>query len=331
MKRRTFNNLLSSSSLVTMTPFLHSLDSHFKVVKVGVIGLDTSHSIAFSKIINNPPEGKSFDFKVTHAYPYGSRQIESSFSRIEGYIANIKELGVEITDSIQQLLDQVDVVLLETNDGRLHLEQALEVFSAGKPVFIDKPISAHLPNAIRIFAAAEEHQVPMFSSSSLRFGPSTQEVVNGKIGRVLGADTFSPAKLEKTHTDLYWYGIHGVESLCTVMNTGCRQVRRVFTEAMEVVTGEWEGGRIGTFRGLRSKNVGYGGHAFGTEGIAPVGAYEGYEHLVYEILTFFQTGVAPVSKEQTLEIFAFMTAADESRKRNGAVVTLAEVVEAAQG
>ena len=314
-----------------MTPLLKENDSSLETVKVGVIGLDTSHSIAFTKIINNPPEGKTFDFKVTHAYPYGSRDIESSYSRIDGYITDIKELGVEVTDSIQSLLDQVDVVLLETNDGRLHLEQSLEVFAAGKPVFIDKPISAHLPDAIKIFAAAEEHKVPMFTSSSLRFGPSIQEIVHGKIGKVLGADTFSPAKLEKTHTDLYWYGIHGVESLCTLMDTGCQQVRRVFNDNIEVVTGEWAEGRIGTFRGLRTKNVGYGGHAFGTEGIAPIGGYEGYEHLVFEIIKFFQTGIAPVSKEQTLEIYAFMTAADESRKRKGEVVTLEEVMATAQG
>lgn len=314
-----------------MTPLLKENDSSLETVKVGVLGLDTSHSIAFTKIINNPPEGKTFDFKVTHAYPYGSRDIESSYSRIDGYITDIKELGVEVTDSIQSLLDQVDVVLLETNDGRLHLEQSLEVFAAGKPVFIDKPISAHLPDAIKIFAAAEEHKVPMFTSSSLRFGPSIQEIVHGKIGKVLGADTFSPAKLEKTHTDLYWYGIHGVESLCTLMDTGCQQVRRVFNDNIEVVTGEWAEGRIGTFRGLRTKNVGYGGHAFGTEGIAPIGGYEGYEHLVFEIIKFFQTGIAPVSKEQTLEIYAFMTAADESRKRKGEVVTLEEVMATAQG
>ncbi len=331
MKRRTFNHLLSSTSLLSMTPFLRDLDSG-EVTRVGVIGLDTSHAIAFSKIINNPPEGHSNSFKVTHAYPHGSKDIESSYSRIPDYTEKMEEMGVEILDSVPSLLDQVDVVLLETNDGRLHLEQSLEVFASGKPVFIDKPISAALPDALKIFEAAEAHEVPMFSASSLRFGPATQAVAQGgKIGEVLGADTYSPAKLEKTHTDLYWYGIHGVEALCTVMNTGCKQVRRVFHDDIEVVTGEWADGRIGTFRGLRSAKPGYGGVAFGTEGIAPVGAYEGYEHLVVEILTFFQSGIPPVSKEQTLEIFAFMTAADESRKRNGAVVTLAEVMEEAGG
>jgi len=106
--------------------------------RVGIIGLDTSHSIAFTKTLNDPPAELDFrDYKVVAAYPHGSRDIESSYSRIPGYTEEIKKLGVTVTESIEQLLEEVDVILLETNDGRLHLEQALPVFKAGKRMFID--------------------------------------------------------------------------------------------------------------------------------------------------------------------------------------------------
>ena len=118
------------------------------------------------------------------------------------------------------------MVLLETNDGRPHLEQALQVLKAGKPMFIDKPVAASLSDAIAIYDAAKNYKVPIFSSSSLRYMESVQDVVKGKIGTVLGADTFSPATLEKSHPDLFWYGIHGVEILFTIMGTGCKQVTR---------------------------------------------------------------------------------------------------------
>ncbi|MBK8501657.1 MAG: Gfo/Idh/MocA family oxidoreductase [Saprospiraceae bacterium] len=319
MNRRKFQEVLSIASIPLFFPAVRSsLMATSKDIKIGVIGLDTSHAIAFSKIINQREEGKEgTGFMVTHAYPYGSRDIESSAARIPGYIDDIKKLGVAITNSIDELLTEVDVVLLETNDGRLHLEQSQQVFEAGKPVFIDKPIAASVKDTLAIFKTAEKHQVPVFSASSLRFSPSTQEVAQGKIGRVLGADTYSPAKLETTHPDLYWYGIHGVESLYAVMGAGCKQVTRLFRDDMEVVTGEWEDGRIGTFRGLRTEKTGYGGVAFGTEGIAAVGAYEGYEHLVWEILKFFKSGIAPVQPSETIEMFAFMAAADESRKMGG--------------
>ncbi len=329
MKRRTFTHLISGSSLAyAMHPWNVTFQN--KPMRVGVIGLDTSHSVAFSRIINEADTDES-GFRVTHAYPYGSREIESSYSRIPRYTDEIKELKVEITDSIGALLDQVDVVLLETNDGRLHLEQALQVFEAGKKVFIDKPIAASLADTLKIFAAAEEYNVPVFSASSLRFSPGTQEVANGTaVGEVLGADTYSPARLEETHPDLFWYGIHGIESLCTIMGTGCKQVRRTKSDLMDQVTAEWADGRIGTFRGLRTDNAGYGGLAYGTKGVSPAGMYEGYEHLVVEILKFFSTGQVPVSSEETIEIFALMAAAHASSERNGEFVTLEEVIQTAQ-
>lgn len=318
---------MTGSGLALMTDPLNSLGT-FEDVKVGIIGLDTSHAVAFAKIINQPEDGKPTGFKVTHAYPHGSRDIESSVSRIPKYTEDVKALDIVISDSIASLLDEVDVVLLETNDGRLHLEQALEVLESGKRVFIDKPIAASLKDTVAIFDAAKKYNVPLFSASSLRFSPSTQQMAKGEtIGKVLGADTYSPAKLEETHPDLFWYGIHGIESLCTVMGTGCQRVSRIFKPDMEVVTGEWENDRIGTFRGLRTEKAGYGGTAFGTEGIAPAGAYEGYEHLVVEILNFFKTGIPPVSAEETIEIFALMAAAHLSGERDGEYVLLEEVLQ----
>jgi predicted dehydrogenase len=230
------------------------------VRKIGIIGLDTSHSTAFIKILNDPDASPEFGgYKVVAAYPKGSNDIKSSVVRIPGYTDKVKKLGVEIVNSIEELLPKVDVVLLETNDGRLHLEQALRVLKAGKRMFIDKPIAASLTDAIAIFEAAKHYNVPVFSSSSLRFEQVTQEIAGGKIGKVLGADTYSPATIEKTHPDLFWYGMHGVESLFTLMGSGCKSVSRIYTENTDIVVGLWKDNRIGTFRGTRSGIYDIGG------------------------------------------------------------------------
>lgn len=298
--------------------------------RIGIIGLDTSHSIAFTKTLNNPPSGMDLhDYKVVAAYPHGSREIESSYSRIPGYTEELKKLGVTITESIEQLLDQVDVVLLETNDGRLHLEQAMLVFKAGKRMFIDKPVAASLADAIAIYDAAEKYNVPVFSSSSLRYIHGVDKISAGEIGNVLGADTYSPASIEKTHPDLFWYGVHGVEILFTVMGTGCKEVVRVFTENTDKVVGIWQDGRIGTFRGLRNGKRGYGGTVFGEEEIRHLGDYAGYNPLLVQIVEFFETGIPPVSREETLEIFAFMEAADQSKANGGLPVSIDAVMERA--
>lgn len=298
-----------------------------KVIRVGVIGLDTSHAPAFAKEMNKEnPEEDVAGCRVVAAYPKGSPDIESSVSRVPQYTEEFQKLGIEIVDSIPALLEKVDAVLLETNDGRPHYEQLLPALQAGKPCFIDKPIAGSLVDAVAIFEASKKYNVPIFSSSSLRYIPMAQKVRAGEIGEVTGCDAFSPAHLEPTHPDLFWYGIHGVETLFTVMGTGCESVQRASTPGADVVMGTWGKGRVGTFRGIRTGGSGYGGRAFGSKGVVDLGTYGGYRPLVVEIVKFFKTKQPPVTEAETLEIYAFMEAADESKRQGGTPVKLADVL-----
>lgn len=296
-------------------------------IRVGMIGLDTSHCIAFAKLLNETDNPKHVPgCRLTVVYPKGSPDIESSVSRVPGYTEQITKLGVEVVHDLEAMIQQVDAVLLETNDGRPHLEQVIPVLKAGKPCFIDKPIAGSLADCIAIFQLAKHYQTPVFSSSSLRYGTNTQAVRAGSIGDVTGAATWSPCSLEPTHPDLFWYGIHGVESLFTVMGPGVETVVRTQTDNFELVTGTWTDGRIGTFRGIRSGKSGYGGTAFGTKGIAEIGSYNGYDPLLVEIVRFFKTGELPVSPEETTDIYAFMEAADESKRQDFRPVKIADVM-----
>lgn len=321
-----FRSLFIALVAAALTPALTQAQN----IRAGIIGLDTSHAIAFTKLLNaktpQPPE--LMGVRVVAAYPQGSKDIESSTKRVPELTQQVKDQGVEIVSSISDLLDKVDVVFLESNDGRPHLEQVLPCLEAGKPTFIDKPIAGSLADAIRIFNAAAKTRTPIFSSSSLRFGKNTQAVRQGSIGKVITADTRSPASLEPTHPDLFWYGIHGVESLFTTMGTGCLSVKRGTTDDGKIqVTGTWDGNRTGIFRESSDTRKGYAGTATNAEGkSAEVGGFDGYQPLLNQIIHFFRTGVAPVTPEETLEIYAFMEAADESKRRNGAEVSLAEVM-----
>lgn len=330
--RRTFIKSVAAAGLGLATagsPLISRAKSNQSPTPIGIIGLDTSHSTAFTEIINTSPD--ITDFKVVAAYPHGSRTIESSYSRIPEYTEQVKEMGVEIVDSIGELLNRVEVVLLETNDGHPHLEQALPVLEAEKRMFIDKPIAGSLEDTVAIMEASKQYDTPIFSSSSLRYMEKAQAVRHeNMIGDVLGADTYSPAILEETHPDLFWYGIHGVEILYTVMGTGCESVTRVSTEDYDIVTGKWKDGRLGNFRGTRIGPYGYGGMAYGSEKIIDLGNYEGYKPLLLEVLEFFRTGKSPVSLDETLEIYAFMEAADESKRRNGDPVKIEEVLSKAR-
>jgi predicted dehydrogenase len=238
-------------------------------------------------------------------------------------IETFEQLQIELVDSIDALIKKVDVVLVLSIDGRPHWEQARQVIEAGKPLYIDKPVAASLADARRIYEFARERNVPCFSSSSLRFAPGTQAVRHdASVGAILGCDAHSPCGIEPHHGDFFWYGIHGVETLFTIMGPGCQSVTRVHTADMDVAVGVWKDGRIGTFRGHRAGPHDYGATVFGEKGIVQAGRFEGYEPLLVEIVKFFKTGVAPVSAEETLEIVAFMEAADVSKQRGGQPVPL---------
>ncbi len=301
-------------------------------LRIGIIGLDTSHVTAFTKLINDTDDAQHVaGGKVVAAFKGGSADIESSSSRVDGYTKELVEkYGVKIYDTIPELCKNVDAVLLESVDGRPHLEQVKPVFASGKPVFIDKPVAGTLKDAIEIFRLAAEAKVPCFSSSSYRYYQSLQEVLKQDIGDVRSCISIGPCHLEPHHPDLFWYGVHATEALFTVMGAGCETVVRTTTPDTDIVTGTWKEGRTGTLYGIRTSGTPHKVIVFGSKAVAEQENSGDYAPLVAEIMKFFQTGVAPVSPVETVNMFAFMEAADESKRLGGAPVKISDVMEKAK-
>jgi hypothetical protein len=295
-------------------------------IRAGMIGLDTSHVPAFAKLFNSPKAaGELAGIKVVAGYP-GGTDLPASRDRVAGFTEGLRKMGIEIVDSIPKLLEKVDVVLLESVDGRIHLQEAVPVIKAGKPLFIDKPVAGSLVDAIAIYELAGKRQVPCFSSSSLRFGAIQELKNNPGLGRIAGAAIWGPCSYQEGTPDLFFYGIHGVEALFALMGTGCESVARIQTKDADLVSGVWKEGRAGTYRGIRRNKADFGAVAFGAKAIIAASKEGGYEDLCRAIGTFFKTRQAPVSVEETIEIFAFMEAADESKRQGGAPVALQAVL-----
>ncbi len=320
-------------------------------LRLGMIGLDTSHVIAFTQLLNDPKSSNHVPgARVVCGFKGGSPDVEASRTRVDNFTRQLRErFGVEIVDSIEELCRKVDAVLIMSVDGRPHLEQARPVFAARKRLFIDKPLAGSLRDAREIARLSRESGTPFFSASSLRFSDSVARTrTDPALGRILGCDAFSPASTEPHHPDLFWYGVHGVEILFSTLGPGCESVRRVHTPEVDIVVGRWKDGRIGTFRGTRKGHSGFGATVFGEKAVRStlspqaVAAWarearkagaavevpelqDSYRNLVREIVAFFRTGRPPVSVEEMLEILAFMEAADLSKARGGAEVRLDEV------
>lgn len=299
-------------------------------IRAGMIGLDTSHVPAFTKILNQADDETYAGIRVVAGYP-GGTDIPASRDRVEGFTNQQRDMGVEIVDTIPALLERVDVVLLESVDGRIHLEEAIPVILAGKPLFIDKPVAGSLADAIAIYELAKKHDVPVFSCSSLRYSPAIQSLRDDpELGDVVGTFVWGSCSYQAGTPDLFFYGIHGVEMLYTLMGTGCQTLTRAQTDDTDVVTGTWNDGRLATYRGIRKHKSGFGAVAFGTKAIKSVERDGSYRELIEQVATFFVSGQSPVAAEETIELVAFMEAADESKRQGGQPVQIADVMATAE-
>jgi hypothetical protein len=296
-------------------------------LKAGMIGLDTSHVPAFTRLFNTARPGDELaGIKLVAGYP-GGTDLPAIRDRVAKFTEQVKGMGVEIVDSIPELLKRVDVVLIESVDGRIHLQEAIPVIKAGKPLWLDKPIAGSLADALVIFDLAKKHNVPVFSSSSLRYGASIQSLAKSeKVGNILGASTWGPCSYSTGTPDMFFYGIHGIEPLYTLMGTGCETVSRAHADDADFITGVWKDGRVGTYRGIRKGASQAGAIAYGSKSIGQAEKAGGYDDLCRQIAKFFKTGKSPVAAEETIEIFTFMEAADESKRQGGAPVKLSEVL-----
>ena len=290
--------------------------------RIGMVGLDTGHCMAFTRSINaSDTRDKYRGYKVTAAYPKGTDLIREWKDQIPQITHEMKEAGVEIIDSMDELLEKVDVVMITCIDGNKHLELATPVIKAKKSLFIDKPFAASYKDACAIVELAKKYQTPLFSSSSLRYMDGIENITE-TVGKITGANIFSPAHIEPNHPDLFWYSIHGIEILYTIMGTGCKSVKRIFTPETDYVVGVWDDNRIGAYRGLRKEKTGYSATVFGEKAIKVLDKYSGYIPLLVKITEFYDTKMVPFPVEQTLEIIAFMEAAEESKKKGGITIDM---------
>lgn len=297
-------------------------------LKIGIIGLDTSHVTAFTQLLNDSthkfhvPGGK-----VVVAFPGGSPDFDLSISRVQGFTDKLRdEHGVQIADSIEQVAELADAILLESVDGRVHLEQFAKIAPTGKPVFIDKPLAVSSADAKEIAALAAKHGNAILSTSALRYAEGLTEVLaNAEKGAIIGVDTFGPMAIQPTQPGYYWYGIHSVEMAFAVLGKDCLDVTVTTNEDYDIIVGRWADGRIATVRGNRKGNNSFGAVVHREKGSQFVDVYSNpkpyYASLLERIVPLFKGEGAAIDFEETIAVIRFIEAANESRG-NGQTVAL---------
>jgi predicted dehydrogenase len=298
------------------------------VLKLGMIGLDTSHAPAFTKLLNDSQDPFHVrGGKVVIAYPGDPSDFHMSYTRKDRFTKELsQQYGVKMTASIEEVAEYSDAILLESVDGRHHLSQFKRIAPYRKPVFIDKPLALSSDAASKIFRLAEQYQVPIMSCSALRYAEGLTRALEKNKDSIIGVDLFGPMPLEPAQPGYFWYGIHLADMLYAIFGKGCKSVTSVNNSMHDVVTAEWVDGRVAVLRGNRAGNQTFGAlmHYEQNRQYVSVSPDDKpyYASLLEKIMEMFQTKISPISSEETLELIRFLEAANVSRERSGEVIKL---------
>lgn len=291
-------------------------------LRIGLVGLDTSHSVAFTKCLNKVDDPEHVGGgRVVIAYPGGSPDFELSISRVPGFRKTLEEeYGVKMVDSPAAVAEACDVLVLGSCDGRVHRKQFEETVGYHRPTFIDKPIAISSADANAIYDLAAKENVPVMSCSALRYAENLVHALKepGGNGAIIGVDVFGPMAEQPTQPGLFWYGIHSVEVMQRVMGVGCKEVRATRNADGDLISCVYDDGRMALIRGIRGK----GHHKFGAviqreKGYQLVDVSGGkrsyYAGMLDAIMASLPLRKSDVRPDETLEIVKVIEAINESR------------------
>lgn len=291
------------------------------LTRVGIVGLD-GHGPVFARTVREAEE--DIGMKVVKAMPVTSVMVSAQV--LAENVRETETLGIEIVDTAAELAEGVDGILILHDDGSKHLELVKMFAGFGKPLFVDKPLEASAVSAQALVAFCLEHRCPVFSGSSLRFSNEMQScLAMADAGRIQSAMTYAPYILKPSMPGWIYYAIHAVEPLYALMGQGCIDVRCIVGEFGPLAVGTWQDGRMGIAKANTRCAHGYGFTAWRENTIVStaVDAEQIYPELLKRIQMFIQEGKSPVELDESVEVIAFLEAANESMERDGKAVALA--------
>lgn len=282
-------------------------------IKVALIGLDTSHSIEFTRRMQAPdcPE----DQRVQGMEAITCLRFETPFQDKDGLDkrqAQLEEWGVKVTEDFDEAIDGCDAIMLEINDPAYHLEYFKKVADLKRPIFLDKPLADTIENGREIARIAREKNLRVFSSSSLRYIPNLDQAL-AEVPEPMYAAMYGPVGVAPSGSSIVWYGVHAFEMLERVMGIGAKSVFARTDEAGVVAVVDYPEARRGMVE-LTTGVYAYGGLVRDKKKAFPFVADTKrlYTVELEHVVEFFRGAPASASMEDALEVMAMLDAAEES-------------------
>ena len=324
-------------------------------LKIGLVGLDTSHVTAFASLLNDPanpahvPGGR-----IVAAFPGGSPDFDLSISRVAGFTATLRDKhAVKILDTPEAVAESVDLIFITSVDGRVHREQFERTARFKRPTFVDKPFAVSVEDAEAMLRLARAEKIPLMSCSSVRYSQNvvdalarkpnhankpTEPVKRSESGKptepgkrdepgrdaeVHSCDAHGPLSEVPTQPGLFFYGIHAVDLAVSVLGHGCREVRATKYDTGDVLTLAWPAGRVATVRLMKQPHGRFGITLHRKTGAQYVDASAArppaYASMLAAILRSLPQGRSDVPEDEMLDTIKIIEAANRSRETGEAV------------
>jgi predicted dehydrogenase len=289
-------------------------------MNIGAIGVDSSHLPEFTRRIKALHEAGKTKCRVTHFWDPGTHQWqhpdgpEQSKKDVANWIQTATELGAKPVNSVEELLKSVDGVMVLNINGHRHLELAVPSLAAGKPTYIDKPLTCSIDQAKALLAISRQYKARAYSASSLRFIAEIPQIPRESLGKIVAIDAYGNGELQALMPGLWHYGCHSIEMVDAIWGPGVKRVSAVEFPDRHLLDLDYHDGRYARIRLERKGSWAFGATLHGEKAVhsftvdfAPV-----YTRLVEGMVKFFEGGQPPAPLRDIVENVAVMQAGNES-------------------
>lgn len=304
-------------------------------MRIGAIGIDSSHLPAFAARINTLNDAGKTRCRVTSFWnpgvdlrPHAAGTTESR-AVIERWRAETVNAGAVEAGTVEELLRGVDGVMVLSVNGHRHLDLARAPLHRGMPVFVDKPLTCSISQALELAGLCERTGGRCFSASALRFAAEVGEIPRERLGRITSIEAIGGGeRLEGLMAGLWFYGCHTVELVGAIWGGGVERVRAEHRVELDRVEIEYQDGRTAHLR-LERPGGAFGAKLRGTGGEHrfEVEMSNLYAGLVSAMTKFFEGGPAPVGLTESLEMVMIVEAAHKSMSEAGGWIDLGDLAE----
>ena len=277
------------------------------MIRIGIVGSDNSHALAFAKLANID---RALGDRCAAVGIWGADHAQADGIATETKIE-------KVVDRPEAMVGEIDVAVVVDRHGNLHAAHALPFLEQGLPVFVDKPLAISIDDCRRMLDVSARSGSALTSFSALRFAPAIETLAAElpELGAIKAVHFAGPCDFASEYGGPFFYATHVVEMALRLVGDDIETVSAKRNGASVVVLVSWKNGAIGSFSLLGDAAYRFHATLFGADGMAAqeiLGGAPTYAKTLEQIVRMAETGERPLTDSQLLRPIEIIHAIEAS-------------------